>query len=121
MKNSVIPKIDDKYLWWPGKDEGEPAPPIVWFNESDEETMTKDQQIKALKKGNTMLISALMDMVNQFFQTNEDTGTLTHSFMFSEEHAISVLIEAGFATEDEGCFYLDYKKLDYRQEEEKGG
>ncbi len=39
MKNSVIPKIDDKYLWWPGKDEGQPAPPIVWFNESDEKPM----------------------------------------------------------------------------------
>ncbi len=41
VPKGIIPKIDDKYLWWPGKDEGQPAPPIVWFNESDEETAIK--------------------------------------------------------------------------------
>jgi hypothetical protein len=53
-----------------------------------------------LYAGNTVLLTALMDMVNQFFYTHDDEF-LTHSFMSAEEHAIEVLIAAGMAEEVE--------------------
>jgi len=79
------------------------------------------QQAQALRNGNTLLISALMDMVGQFFYSKDDTadGPLTHAFMSAEEQAIEVLMQAGFATEKEGAYYLDWDKLNKRMEEMK--
>lgn len=39
-----------------------------------------------------------MDMVNQFFYSNDD-DILTHAFMSCEENAVEVLIAAGMAEE----------------------
>jgi len=63
------------------------------------------KQCAALRAGNTALLSALMDMVNQWFLRDKDTcgenDILHHSFMSCEEQAISVLIDAGMAEEVE--------------------
>lgn len=32
-KTKVISPIDDKYLTWPGKDQGKPKPPIIWLDD----------------------------------------------------------------------------------------
>ena len=77
-------------------------------------------KLKASKyrRGNTLLIEALMDMVNQFFYTRPD-DTLSHSFMSAEENAIETLINAGFAEELEGCTYrLLWDKLEERIQSE---
>ncbi len=80
--------------------------------------MTKEEEIKLLKIGNTQLIGALMGMVHQYFHFNDKTGRFSHSFMSAEECAIEILQNAGFATEDENGFILEYSKLEERQEEE---
>jgi len=77
------------------------------------------QQVQALRNGNTILISALMGMVGQFFYGEDMEGPLTHAFMSAEEQAIEVLMQAGFATEKEGAYYLDWDKLNKRMEEMK--
>ena len=70
------------------------------------------------RRGNTLLIESLMDMVIQFFHTRPD-DTLSHSFMSAEENAIETLIEAGFAEELEGCTYkLLWDKLEQRKQDE---
>lgn len=70
------------------------------------------------RRGNTLLIESLMDMVTQFFHTRPD-DTLSHSFMSAEENAIETLIEAGFAEELEGCTYrLLWDKLEQRKQDE---
>ena len=78
-----------------------------------------EQQVQALRNGNTLLISALMGMVGQFFYGEDMEGPLTHAFMSAEEQAIEVLMQAGFATEKEGAYYLDWDKLNKRMEEMK--
>ena len=80
--------------------------------------MNNKEKIKALKKGNTELIDALMGMVEQFFHFNDETDRFNHSFMSAEEYAIDVLIRAGFATEDHKGFILDYTKIEKRQADE---
>lgn len=47
-------------------------------------------------------LEALSDMVFQFFTERED-GTLSHSFMSAEEHAIGVLLDAGRAEQVARC------------------
>jgi hypothetical protein len=74
------------------------------------------KQIVALRRGNTILLEALMDMVNQFFYTGQD-GTLRHSFMSCEEGAIATLIDAGFAKEVDGGYLLLWDKLAERWQE----
>ena len=70
------------------------------------------------RRGNTLLIECLMDMVNQFFCRRPD-DTLSHSFMSAEENAIETLINAGFAEDLEGCTYrLLWDKLEERKQEE---
>ena len=70
------------------------------------------------RRGNTLLIESLMDMVNQFFFERSD-GTLWHSFMSAEENAIETLINAGFAEELEGSTYrLLWDKLEQRKQDE---
>ena len=77
-------------------------------------TLSKDEQIKALKAGNTKLLEALMGMVNQFFYHENDSDVLSHSFMSAEEYAIDTLIESGFAQDTDDGYVLDYEKLDKR-------
>lgn len=81
-----------------------------------------DEQVKRLRAGNTALLEALMDMVNQFFysknnsgQYDEDGDILSHSFMSAEEGAISVLIQAGMAEEVGGGYRLLWDKLEERK------
>lgn len=75
-------------------------------------------EIDRLRAGNTKLIEALMDMVNQFFRrpkTADPVGGewLCHRFTSAEEGAISILIEAEMAEEVEGKGYrLLWDKLD---------
>lgn len=74
---------------------------------------------RALKRGNTKLIEALMDMVNQHF-TEGHSGGLTHSFMSCDEGAIEVLIEAGLAEEVVmGNYVLFWDKLEERKRDEQ--
>jgi len=86
--------------------------------------MDKDEQIRLLKNGNTLLISALMDMVNQFFYTDiytDKDGILTHSFMSAEEGAIEVLIDAGMAEEVDKGYKLLWDKINARIKETENG
>lgn len=70
------------------------------------------------RRGNTLLIECLMDMVNQFFCWRSD-DTFSHSFMSAEENAIETLINAGFAEELEGSTYrLLWDKLEQRKQDE---
>jgi len=80
--------------------------------------ISKDEQIKALKTGNTKLLDALMAMVEQFFYQENDSNVLRHSFMSAEEYAIETLIEAGFAKETKGGYILDHEKLEKRMDDE---
>lgn len=81
-----------------------------------------EQELK-LKRGNTVLIEALMDMVNQFFihpsidSCSYDATPLRHSFMSAEEHAIDALIESGFAIETDKGYVLLWDKLEERKKE----
>lgn len=59
-----------------------------------EQIASLEQQIQALRNGNTILISALMGMVGQFFYGEDMEGPLTHAFMSAEEQAIEVLMQA---------------------------
>lgn len=82
--------------------------------------MSEQEQILALRKGNTALISALMSMVGQFFYDNHGDEVLTHSYMSAEEEAIDVLLKAGFAEEVEGGGYrLLWEKLSEREASER--
>jgi len=85
------------------------------------EIVTLKNQVQALRNGNTLLISALMGMVGQFFYGSDEDmdGPLTHRHMSAEEQAIEVLMLAGFATEKEGAYYLDWTKLEERVKEMK--
>lgn len=75
------------------------------------------RRLERTQRGNTKLIEALMDMVNQSFM-GEDT--LAHSHMSCEEGAIEVLIEAGFATEvDRNRYTLNWDKLEERKRDEQ--
>lgn len=76
-------------------------------------------RIERLRRGNTDLLEALMDMVNQFFYAGQD-GLLRHTFMAAEEEAIDVLIDAGFAEEENGGYKLLWHKLAARRLEIDG-
>lgn len=79
--------------------------------------------VDRLRAGNTKLLEALMDMVNQFFighgadgKSDTDGEILTHSFMSAEEQAIAVLIEAGMAEEiSRSSYRLLWGKLEARK------
>lgn len=85
--------------------------------------MSADEQIARLRRDNTALLEALMDMVNQFFyhknendQSDEDGEFILHAFMSAEEEAIAVLIDAGMAEEVKGKGYrLLWDKLEARK------
>lgn len=77
------------------------------------------RRLDRTQRGNTKLIEALMDMVNQHF-TEGHSGGLTHSFMSCDEGAIEVLIEAGFAEEVAmGNYVLFWDKLEERKRDEQ--
>jgi len=86
--------------------------------------MPADEQIARLRRGNTDLLEALMDMVNQFFyhknehsQSDEDGEFISHAFMSAEEGAIAVLIDAGMAEEVKGKGYrLLWDNLEARKQ-----
>lgn len=83
--------------------------------------MSADQSdtILSLKAGNTVLLEALMDMVNQFFISRGD-GIVTHSFMSAEEGAIDALLDADMAEEVPGVGYrLLWDKLEERKTEQQ--
>lgn len=77
-----------------------------------------------LRRGNTILLEALMDMVNQFFYEKDlgDWGgtVLTHTFMSAEEHAIAALVEAGMASEVSSGYVLLWDKLAARKRDDAG-
>lgn len=74
-------------------------------------------EIERYKRGNTTLIDALMQMVDQFFYDHD--GVLSHTHMCAEEKAIVVLLQAEFAEEAEGGYRLLWGKLKQRQEAER--
>ncbi|MHB8366764.1 MAG: hypothetical protein ACYDB0_07045 [Acidithiobacillus sp.] len=77
------------------------------------DAQTQQDAIVALRRGNTELIEALMDMVAQFFYEGRD-GLFRHSSMSAEENAIKTLIAAGFAREISGEYELLWDKLPER-------
>lgn len=70
-----------------------------------------------LRSGNTALIEALMDMVNQHFHRprHDDPDVLGHMFMSANEGAIEVLLDAGMAKEVPGGYWLLWGKLAERK------
>ena len=75
--------------------------------EADEAVRTLDSERAANATLTAELAAcreALSDMVNQFFLERDD-GTISHSFMSAEEHAISYLLQAGLAEEVSRCRY----------------
>lgn len=63
-----------------------------------------------LKRGNTALLIALMDMCQQ--HCSENSGLLCEDGLSSNEFALSVLQEAGFADEQAvGCYKLIWDKI----------
>lgn len=69
------------------------------------------------ERGNTLLIDALMGMVNQYFDhAKDDPSIVSHSFMSCEEEAIDVLIDAGFAQAvGKASYRLLWDKLEERK------
>jgi hypothetical protein len=86
------------------------------------------------QRGNTILLSALMGMVDQFFMHFHADGTpdsgdgaapelIGHSFMSAEERAIAALEDAGFAelvSEKPLRWRLLWDKLKAREKEQWG-
>ena len=82
----------------------------------DVNVMPLNEQVTRLRAGNTALLEALMDMVDQFFYSDYSGVFLSHSYMSAEEGAISVLIQAGMAEEVSGKGYrLLWDKLEERK------
>ncbi|MBL8473818.1 MAG: hypothetical protein JNM98_18655 [Rhodocyclaceae bacterium] len=89
--------------------------------------MPADEQIARLRRGNTALLEAMMDLVNQFFyhknvhgQSDEDGEFISHGFMSAEEGAIAALIDAGMAEEVNGKGYrLLWDKLEARKQKQQ--
>lgn len=89
--------------------------------------MTSKEKILRLKRGNTALIEALMDMCGQhcssqnYGKENEFTEQIvSHDFLSSNERALALLNEAGYAdTEDHINYLLRYDKLQKRIEGEQ--
>jgi hypothetical protein len=74
---------------------------------------TEEQVILQLRAGNTLLLEALMLMVQQYFFGEE---FLSHSNMVCEEQAIKALILAGVAEKDpERGYRLLWDKLEARK------
>ena len=91
---------------------------LLLSNHSDKEEATK------LRRGNTVLLEALMDMVNQFFYHKDQDGgyngvgdVLSHAHMSAEEGAISVLLEAGMAAHHQHGYVLLWPELATRKQE----
>lgn len=63
------------------------------------------ETIHRLRNGNTALLEALMDMVNQFFCRRNEDDFIYPGFVSAEEAAIAVLVEAGMAEEVNGMGY----------------
>ena len=92
----------------------------------EEENEQLREKLKRLKRGNTALIEALMDMCSQhcfnhnYGQVDEFTNPLlSHDFVSSNEGALALLVEAGFAETDNNVDYrLLYDKLKARIDEE---
>ena len=78
------------------------------------ETEHLDEQVYQLRRSNTILLEALMDMVNQFYREGQ-TGSMRHEFLTVEEAAVRVLIDAGFATEKNGGYELLWDRLTERR------
>jgi hypothetical protein len=74
----------------------------------------------AYKRGNTALLSALMDMCYQYLSIDEDSDYCYHGFMSCGETALSILRTAGLAeTKDQVIYKLLWDSLKNREEEEK--
>ena len=75
-------------------------------------------QIKALKNGNTVLISALMGLLNQHCIHDEEF--ICDICLSADEEAISILEDAGFLVKvSEGKYKLMWNKLEEREKELK--
>ena len=60
--------------------------------------MDNEETIKLLKNGNTNLLEALMEMVNQYFIHNTvDDDIINHGCLSAEENSIEILQQAGMA------------------------
>jgi hypothetical protein len=73
-------------------------------------------QIKALRTGNTVLISALMGLLNQHCIHDEEF--ICDVCLSADEEAINVLEDAGFLVKvSEGKYKLMWNKLEEREKE----
>jgi len=78
--------------------------------------MKKD--IEALRRGNTALLEALMDMCDQYL-SDLDGDVCHHGFMSAGEQALALLEKAGMASTSDGVTYeLQYSALEKRKESE---
>lgn len=85
-----------------------------WALLADTLIKAQNDRIERLFNGNTDLIDALMDMVNQHCSCEGGVETMGLS---ANENALSVLEQAGFAKLIKGRVYrLNWKKLTERQE-----
>jgi hypothetical protein len=66
--------------------------------------IAEQEHVETLEAELAACREALSDMVNQFFIEREN-GTISHSFMSAEEHAIAYLLKAGLAEEVSRCRY----------------
>lgn len=90
--------------------------PSEWLMDEFIRDATKlENDVTALRRGNTQLLESLMWMVDQFFYSKIDSDVLNHSFMSAEEGAIQTLLDAGFAEEAEGGYRLLWEKLEERK------
>lgn len=73
------------------------------------------EQCRQLRRGNTALIDALMDMVNQHCFPIA-SGVVSHGHLSANEGALALLEEAGFAEEVRPAIYaLKWSTLDERK------
>lgn len=100
---------------------------VAWLlRELAAETAKLGEGVVKLTRGNTLLLGALMDMVNQFFYAkdtggnySEDGPVLSHAHTSAEESAISVLLEAGMAIPHPFGYVLLWDALAARKREER--
>jgi hypothetical protein len=84
----------------------------------------KDIKIIMLRRGNTALIEALMDMVAQHCINNNDQEHPIYSdgALSANESALALLAEAGFAKASDGQgvrYHLLWEKFEARQQAEE--
>lgn len=100
---------------------------VAWLlRELAAETAKLGEGVVKLTRGNTLLLDALMNMVNQFFYSKGQDGSydndgmiLAHAHMSAEESAISVLLEAGMAIPHPYGYVLLWDALAARKRAER--